>query len=283
MRTSFILASVGLVAVLGLAGCAADNEPEGGNVANVPHSAPGQSPGAPQTDEERIAHANPGYPSVPSGEAGFTCRQGAFCEAFDSANYASNWSTTITTGKGELEQRNESASVGTGSLHLETRDESSTAFLLRETAVVADTWNGSLGFAIRVPALPGSYVGGPELTVKTPVGPVYVRVFVTPDGIFLEQNATSECSADRCTGSRTFISNVLPNHWYNVVVGFEVNARNSAPYGLIETSVNGGQFVTSDLNVPLSQGTMFLKAGITQGDPGAYAAMDLDNVSLLVR
>lgn len=282
MRTSFILASVGLVAVLGLAGCAADNEPEGGNVANVPHSAPGQTD-APQTEEERIAHANPSYPSVPSGEAGFTCRAGAFCETFDNAGYANNWSTTITTGKGELEQLSESASLGTGSLRLTTRDEASTAFLLRETGAVADTWNGSLGFAIRVPSLPSSYLGGPELTVKTPLGPVYVRLVVTPDGLWLEQNGTASCPADRCVSSRTFISTALPNHWYNVVVGFEVNARNSAPYGLIETSVNGGDFTTSDLNVPLSQGPVFLKAGITQGDVGAYGSIDLDNVSLLVR
>lgn len=283
MRTSFILASVGLVAVVGLVGCAADNEPEGGDLVQVPHSGKGQTVGAPQQDEPRIAQTDTSYPSVGGGEAGFTCRAGAFCEAFDSPSYADNWSAAVTTGKGVIEQQNESASLGVGSLHLTTRDEASTAYLFREKSVVADQWNGSLGFAIRVPALPSSYLGGPELSVKTPLGPVYVRVFVTPDGLFLEQNGTASCPADRCTGTRTFISNVLPNHWYNVVVGFEVNSRNEAPYGLIETSVNGGDFVTNDLNVPLTEGQVFLKAGITQGDPGNYASMDLDNVSLLVR
>jgi hypothetical protein len=280
---SFILASVGLVAVVGLAGCAADNEPEGGDVANVPHSAPGQTVGAPQTDEPRVAKTDTSYPSLGGGQAGFTCRAGAFCETFEAPTYVDNWSTAITTGKGMIEQQTESASVGVGSLHLTTRDQDSTAYLLREKGLVTDQWSGSLGFAIKVPALPTSYVGGPELEVKTPAGPVYVRVFVTPDGLFLEQNGTAACPADRCTGSRSFISKTLPNHWYNVVVGFEVNARHSAPYGLIETSVNGEQFVTNELTVPLSQGAVFLKAGITQGDPGNYASIDLDNVSLLVR
>lgn len=279
---SFILASVGLVAVLGLAGCAADNEPEGGDLAQVQHSAPGNVGEVP-TEEPRTAKAGPTYPSVGGGEAGFTCRAGAFCESFEAPTYVDNWSTAITTGKGTIEQQSESASVGFGSLKLTTRDQSSTAYLLREKGLVNDSWSGSLGFAIRVPALPTSYVGGPELEVKTPFGPVYVRVFVTPDGLFLEQNGTAACPTDRCTGTRTFISNALPNHWYNVVVGFEVNSRHAAPYGLIETSVNGGQFVTNDLTVPLAQGPVFLKAGITQGDPGAYSSIDLDNVSLLVR
>jgi hypothetical protein len=282
MRTSFILASVGLVAVLGLAGCAADNEPEGADVANVAHSAPGQT-GTTQPNEPRTAKTDTSYPALGGGEAGFTCRAGAFCESFEAPTYVDNWSTAITTGKGTIEQQSASASVGFGSLLLTTRDKNSTAYLLREKGVVADQWSGSLGFAIRVPALPASYVGGPELEVKTPFGPMYVRVFVTPEGLFLEQNATAACPTDRCTGTRTFISNTLPNHWYNVVVGFEVNNRNSAPYGLVETSVNGEQFVTNDLNVPLSQGPVFLKAGITQGDPGNHASIELDNVSLLVR
>lgn len=283
MRTSFILASVGLVAVLGLAGCAADNEPEGGDLVQVPHSAPGQTVGSPQADEERIAKSNTNYPSGPGGEAGFTCRQGAFCDGFDTAGYADNWNGVFTTGNGSLELKGESASVGTGSLHLTSRDRDSSAYLLREKDVLKTQWSGSLGFAVKVPALPTTSLGGPELLVKTPVGPVFVRVIITPGGLFLEQNASGGCSADRCTASRTFISNVLPNHWYNVVVGFEVNERNSAPYGIVETSVNGGQFVTSDLTVPLSDGTAFLKAGITEGDVGQDAALDLDNVSLLVR
>ena len=282
MRTSFILASVGLVAVFGLAGCAADNESEGGDLVQIPHSAPGQAVGAPQAEEERTAKANTSYPSGPGDAAGFTCRQGAFCDSFDSAGYADNWNGVFTTGDGTVELKGESASIGTGSLHLTSRDRDSSAYLLREKDVVGAQWSGSLGFAVRVPALPMSYLGGPEVIMKTAAGPVFVRVAITPDGLFLEQNASGACSADRCTASRTFISSVLPNHWYNVVVGFEVNNRNSAPYGLIETSVNGGQFVTSDLTVPLSASTVFLKAGITQGDLGQDAALDLDNVSLLV-
>jgi len=282
MRTSFIFASVALVALLGLAGCAADNEPEGGDVANVPHSANGPTGGEAQPDQDRFAKSDTSYPSGQINGAGFTCRQGAFCEAFESASYADNWTGVFTTGKGVLEQQGDSASVGVGSLRLTSRDKDSTAYLLREKGEVANQWSGSLGFAIRVPTLPSSYIGGPEIAMKTAVGIVYVRVFVTPDGLFLEQNAES-CPTDRCTGTRTFISKMQPSHWYNVVVGFEVNDRDSAPYGLVETSVNGGQFTTSDLNVPLSAGGMFFKAGITQGDPGNYASIDLDNVSLLVR
>jgi hypothetical protein len=283
MRTSFILGSVGLVAVLGLAGCAADNESEGGDLAQVPHSAPGQAVGDKQPDEQRFSKAGPTYPSVDTNPAGFTCRAGAFCETFEAPTYVDNWSAAFTSNDGELVQTTASASVGNGSLRATTRDKDSTAYLLREKNLVGSQWSGSLGFAIRVPTLPTGSVGGPELMVKTAIGPIYVRVLVTPDGLYLEQNGTSECSASRCTGSRTFISNVLPNHWYSVTVGLEVNSQNTAPYGLIETSVNGGEFVTSDLTVPLTDGQVFLKAGITQGDPGAYATIDLDDVSLLVR
>ena len=115
MRTSFILGSVGLVAVLGLAGCAADNEAEGGDVANVPHSAPGQTVGAPQEDVPRTAKSDTSYPSVGGGAAGFTCRQGAFCDAFDSNGFADIWNGSFTTGDGTIEQLSDSASLGSGS------------------------------------------------------------------------------------------------------------------------------------------------------------------------
>ena len=108
MRTSFILGSVGLVAVLGLAGCAADNEAEGGDVANVPHSAPGQTVGAPQEDVPRTAKSDTSYPSVGGGAAGFTCRQGAFCDAFDSNGFADIWNGSFTTGDGTIEQLSDS-------------------------------------------------------------------------------------------------------------------------------------------------------------------------------
>ena len=283
MRTSFLLGSVGLVAVLGLAGCAADNEPEGGDLAQRPLSAGGPAVGTPQPSQDRFSKSDTSYPSVGGGEAGFTCRQGAFCDAFASGGIADIWNGSYTTGDGMIEQQGDSASLGSGSLHLTSRDKNSSAYLLREKDVVAKQWSGSLGFAIRFPKLPTEYVGGPELAVKTPEGPVYVRVFATPDGLFLEQNGSAGCAADRCVGTRTLISSVRANHWYNVVVGFEVNENTSAPYGLVETSVNGGEFVTTDLNVPLADSTLYLKAGITQGDPGNYASLDLDNVSLLAR
>ena len=161
MRTSFILGSFGLVAVLGLAGCAADNEAEGGDVANVPHSAPGQTVGAPQEDVQRTAQADTSYPSVGGGAAGFTCRPGAFCDAFDSNGIADIWNGSFTTGDGMIEQQSDSASLGSGSIRFTSRDKNSSAYLLREKDVAGEQWSGSLGFAVRVPSLPTSYVGGP--------------------------------------------------------------------------------------------------------------------------
>lgn len=275
MRTLFLLASVALV------GCAASNTPEAGSdLPLVPLSGTGRAM-AGATDEARAATTDTSLRGP--GSSPVSCRDGAFCDDFESADFAASWKGSFTTGKAFVELGQHSASLGAGSLHLTTHGEDATAFLRHEGAAIGAVWSGSLSFALRVAELPAVSLGGPQLTVKTPFGPVYVRLVMTPDGVFLEQGATASCRASRCIGSRTLLSNAVPNHWYNIRIAFEVNDGSAAPYGVVATSVNGAHAVASELTVPLSQGTVFLEAGITVGDVEHVAVADVDDVSLLVR
>jgi len=211
------------------------------------------------------------------------CRKGAFCEDFEEQGFAARWSGMFTTGDGTAERTGDSASLGRGSLRLFTKDEASSAYLLQEKGAVAADWSAALGFAFRVEQLPASYLGGPELTVKTADGPLTIRISMSPEGLFVEQRATAECLRDRCAPSRTRIAAAIPNHWYAIHLGLEVNAQEAAPYGRLEASVDAGELLTVDLGVPAFEGSLFMSAGLTQGDLGHRAIADLDDVSLLVR
>jgi hypothetical protein len=215
--------------------------------------------------------------------SGFVCRKGAFCEDFEEQGYAAHWKSAFTSGGGAIESNNDSASVGRGSLRLFTKDEASSAYLLSERGAVTGNWSGVLGFAFRVAEVPGAYLGGPELTVKTPDGPITIRVSMTPEGVFVEQRGTAECLRDRCVDARTLLAPAHANHWYRITLGMEVNPHQAGPYGRIEASVDGGELQSTDLTVPFYDGSMFLSAGLTKGDPGRRALADLDDVTLLVR
>lgn len=283
MRASFVLAAIGFLG-LATSACAIDSEEEGGKPKNRALSAPGPvAAGDAPVDEPRFASANGSAVPKPPTESPYSCRDGAFCDAFETGAFAKEWSSPFSTGDGELSLGTASASLGHGSLHLSTRDKDSSAYLLREQGPVAASWSGAVLFSFRVEELPFDVVGGPELTVKTPDGPITVRIVVTPDDILLEQRGTAKCLKDRCTATRTVLSPAHASHWYAIRIGFEVNANQTAPYGLIETSVNGGELTTHDLNVPMYDGSLFFSAGITEGDLGRYVNADLDDVSVFVR
>jgi hypothetical protein len=106
---------------------------------------------------------------------------------------------------------------------------------------------------------------------------------MTPEGVFLEQRGTAECLRDRCVDARTRLAPAHANHWYRITLGFEVNARQAAPYGRLEASVDNGDMQSTDLSVPFYDGSVFLSAGVTKGDPGRRALADLDDVTMLVR
>lgn len=162
------------------------------------------------------------------------------------------------------------------------QDEAATAFLLQSKGDVAGNWSGAVSFAFRVDTLPGKYLGGPELVVKTSDGPMTIRVAMTRDGLVLEQIAPDTCPRDRCTSSSQIIAPSTQGHWYAIDIGLEVNPKSAAPYGRLEATVDGGDLLGTDLTVPFSDGSIFLRAGITQGD-ARPALAHLDHVSLLVR
>lgn len=114
------------------------------------------------------------------------------------------------------------------------------------------------------------------------VGPITIRIALKPEGLVLEQLASETCRRDRCVTSSQIIAASQPAHWYRVTVGVEANARQAAPYGRVEVIVDGGDLQATDLTVPLYEGSMFLRAGITQGD-ARPASAHLDDVTLFVR
>ncbi|MDB4937383.1 MAG: hypothetical protein JWP87_4355 [Labilithrix sp.] len=278
MRPLYLLVCLGLVA------CTADAESsDPTSVPGSPADAPAPAAGAPFASSAHASVAGTAF-AVPSAQpAAFVCRKGAFCEDFEEQGYASHWKSAFTTGDGILESNTESASVGRGSLRLFTKDAASSAYLLSERGTVSGNWSGVLGFAFRVAEVPHAYLGGPELTVKTPDGPIVIRVSMTPEGVFVEQHGTAECLRDRCVDSRTLLAPAHANHWYRITLGLEVNPHQAAPYGRLEASVDQGDVLSTDLNVPFYDGSVFLSAGLTEGDPGRRALADLDDVSLLVR
>jgi len=287
------LLALAFLPCLALVACAADPEPTDVPAPPGPAAAVAAAP-TPGPSELHVApanpHANPARAiatgtEVPSAEspAGFVCRAGAFCDDFEEQGFASRWTSSFTSGTGSVEQNSASASLGRGSLRLFTADDSS-AFLVEQNGTVKGAWSGVLGFAFRVAAVPSEYLGGPELTMSTADGPVTVRLFMAPDGVFVEQRFGSECVSDRCTAKRTRIAAAHPNHWYRVTLGFEVNPAKAAPYGRLEASVDdSSDVVSTDLTVPFYDGALTLDAGITQGDVGHRSLADLDDVTLLVR
>jgi hypothetical protein len=280
MRAHFLLASLGLVA------CSANVEPSD----PAPPGSPAAAEPAPAVEPAPADHARASGSEFavavrqPQAQpVGFVCRPGAFCEDFEEVAYAPHWGGSFTTGGGTIELGTDSASLGRGSLRLASKDAASSAYLLQGKGDVGARWSGVLGFAFRVDQVPSKYLGGPELTVKTADGPLTLRISMRPEGVYLEQRATAACLRDRCQVKSTLVAPAKPNHWYRIAVGVEANANAAPPYGRVEAAVQGGDNVSTDLSLPLYEGSAFLSAGITEGDPGQRAFADLDDVSLLVR
>ena len=218
---------------------------------------------------------------TPQAASAFVCRKDAFCEDFENTAWSAHWSDLVTTAGGRMGSAQESASTGKGALELYAHDDVSSAFLLESKGDVGGSWSGVVSFAWRVDQIPGKYLGGPELTVKTSEGPITIRIALEPEGLVLEQLASETCRRDRCVTSSKILAPSQPGHWYRVAVGIEANAQQAAPYGRLEATVDGGDLQTTDLTVPFYAGSVFLRAGITQGD-ARPATAHLDDVTLLV-
>lgn len=112
--------------------------------------------------------------------------------------------------------------------------------------------------------------------------PISIRVSLRPEGLVLEQLASERCGRDRCRPSSAVIAPVKEGSWYRVRISLKVGAQTAPPYGTIEAAVDGGPNLVTDLNVPAYEGSVSLRAGITQGDT-RRALVNLDDVTLLVR
>ncbi len=270
-------------ALLSLAACTSDLES-----ASAPSAPVGTTPSvaapAPLKDADRARDNGEDFVAAarPSAPAAFVCRKGAFCEDFEEQSFARRWSDTVTTSGGKIDLGTDSASAGKGALRIFAHDDTSSAFLFASKNDVAGDWSGMLGFAFRLDQVPAKVLGGPELTVKTIDGPVTIRIAVRPEGVVLEQLAEASCRRDRCVPTSTIIAPAKANHWYRIKLGAEVNPRQAPPYGRLEVQVDGGELLGADLMVPFFDSSVFLRAGITQGD-ARRAFMDLDDVTLLVR
>jgi hypothetical protein len=290
-----------VVACLGLAACTSDLESSDPTPAPAPAVEPSRAgqPGASADSAQRgapvvaldaraRARARSAADVLAIGaerdEPGspFVCRKNAFCEDFEEQGWTTRWNDVVTSSGGKIELGQESASSGRGALRMFTDGASSSAYLLQEPGDVAGDWSGLLSFAFRAEQLPGKYLGGPELTVKTADGPITIRVALKPEGLVLEQLADATCRRDRCEPTSKVIAAAEENHWYRVRLGFEVNPRAAGPYGRIEISVDGGGLQSTDLTVPMFDGSMAMRAGITQGDARRGFA-DLDDLTMLIR
>jgi hypothetical protein len=282
MRLWFCLAAAGLFA------CSSTTTTEPGD------ELPPVGPPVVESPEPPVASAE--VPSGASRAAGardlglgtsptpatFVCRAGAFCDDFESQQpVGTRWSQVFEGAGGKLESDSESASVGRGAVTLFAPTADSQIFLDRTSGGVAPKWSGLMGFALKVAAVPGSQLGGPELVVKTQDGPIAVRVSLRPEGLVLEQLAP-ECGRARCRPTAKLIAPAKEGAWYRVRIGFEVGAQAAPPYGRLEATVDDGPLVTTDLDVPLYDGSVSLHAGITQGD-SRRALVNLDDVMLFTR
>jgi len=212
----------------------------------------------------------------------FVCRQGAFCDDFESDQTSfARWTGVVRSGGGKLETNGDSASVGRSAITFFAPDSTSHVFLDHTAGGVGTTWTGLVGFALKVETAPERQLGGPELSLKTADGPVSVRVSVRPEGLVLEQLAP-ECGKARCHPIAHLIAPAKIGAYYRVSIGFAVGGQKAPPYGRVETTVDDGPLVSNDLVVPLYDGGISFRAGITEGDT-KRALVSLDDVSLLTR
>ncbi len=297
MKALFVVACAGLFA------CSAASEPgdeRAPSITLTPHAGANEAPSDPAApaapaakEDGRRGHARatrdePSLGLPATAPTPFVCLEGAFCEDFEAAPevpFEARWSSIVRNGGGKMELTSDSASMGRGALTLFTPDAGSSVFLEEQPKRgVAGSWSGLVGFAFRVAQVPAAQLGGPELSVKTVDGPIAIRVVLTAAGLVLEQSAPASCSSKRCQPSATVLAPAKEGQWYRVRLAFEVKAQNAPPYGLIEATVDGGGTTTSRdvaLDVPLYEGSVAFRAGITQGDT-RRALATLDDVTLLL-
>ena len=113
-------------------------------------------------------------------------------------------------------------------------------------------------------------------------GEMAIRISLRPDGLVLEQLAPESCHRGRCRTGETLLAPAKDRAWYRVRFTVEASAQHAPPYGRITTKVDGEQALVTPLAVPIYDGSVSLKAGITQGD-ARRALAHLDDVSLIVR
>lgn len=284
MRFSLPLAFV--LATTSLTACSAGSEGReavGAQPVTPPAtSIPAPAPSSPADPSRDVAVRDLGLVVPEATPAPFTCRPGAFCDDFENDQSSfTRWTGVVRSGGGKLETNGDSASVGRSAITLFAPDAASHVFLDHTTGGVGTTWSGAVGFALKMETAPERQLGGPELLLKTEDGPISVRVSVRPEGLVLEQLAP-ECGKDRCHPIAHVIAPAKVGAYYRVRIGFEVGAQKAPPYGRIETTVDDGPLVTSDLVVPLYDGGISLRAGITEGDT-KRALVSLDDVSLFTR
>lgn len=211
----------------------------------------------------------------------FVCRKGAFCDDFENTAAPSRWTDKVES-RAAIGVGTSSASLGKGSLSLTTKPGDSQAFLVFDGGQVAPKWSGALSFAMRVAEMPARSIGASELIVRTADhGIVSLAFVVTPEGLLLEQRASADCQK-ACAPKTSLVGTVAAGKWARIELGIEAGGAAPGPYGRVEVRVNGGPLVTTDLSVPLVDGSAFLHAGVTAGDE-REAIVDLDDVSLLER
>lgn len=270
------------VACLGLAACTSDLEPSDPGPPVVEHTAPGAPTipeGASASDRARAFTTPFELAAAKAGDSAFVCRKNAFCEDFEQKDWSTRWNDLVKSTGGTIETSTVSASRGGGSLRLSAPDAAATAFVLADANEVEGNWSGIFSFAFRVDQLPTTSLGGPELTVNGAAGPMTIRVSLEPNGLVLQQLAEPSC--DRCAPSSTIIAAPQANHWYRVRLGFEVNPHQGGElsHGRIEMSV---ELQSTVLSVPLFDGPVTLRAGITKADTKPALA-NLDDVTMLIR
>lgn len=274
------------VACLGLAACTSDLESSDPAPPAVEHSAPGNptiAAGASDVDRARATNSPFDLAAAKAGDSAFVCRKNAFCEDFEQKDWSTRWHDLVKSTGGTIETSTASASHGGGSLRLSAPDAAATAFLLSEQNDVAGPWSGIFAFAFRVDQLPTTALGGPEMTVNGADGPVTVRIALEPKGLVLQQLADPSCKPELCAPRSTVIAAAQANHWYRIRVGFEVSPRQAeANHGRIEMSVDGGELQSTILSVPMFDGPVTMRAGITQADTKTASA-NLDDLTLLIR
>ena len=211
------------------------------------------------------ARAKLGQPVSFGAGMPFVCRKNAFCDDFEEAAPLARWTNSVVT-LGAVDFVGPSASHGVKALRASTTGSGGAAFLVLAGPALGQTWAGSLGFALRVDALPAKVLGGPEIAVTDTSGAITrIGFSVRPEGIALHQYFES-CAGHACEARSDLVSDVRPGVWRTLTVGIETSGSSAPPYGRIEVTVDGGDLIVLPLSVTHFDGRAEVHAGITVAD-----------------